>query len=76
MFGYWKDPFKMMMLGYKWKDTFGILIKLTRGVCRGLPCYAASPEKLFSFLEKTTIGLSGRCSITRWSSKKSLQLLV
>ncbi len=31
------------------------LIKLTRGVCRGLPCCAASPEKLFSFLEKTTI---------------------
>ncbi len=28
-------------------------IKLTRGVCRGLLCYAASPEKLFSFLEET-----------------------
>ncbi len=35
-----------------------LLIKLTRGVCRGLPCYAASPEKLFIFLEKTTMGLS------------------
>ncbi len=33
------------------------LIKLTKGVCRGLPCCAASPEKLFSFLEKTTTGL-------------------
>ncbi len=28
------------------------LIKLTRGVSRDLPCYAASPEKLFSFLVK------------------------
>ncbi len=35
------------------------LIKLTREVCRGLPCYAASPEKLFSFLEKITMGLPG-----------------
>ncbi len=34
-----------------------ILIKLTRGVCRGLPCYSASPEKLFSFWEKATMGL-------------------
>ncbi len=35
------------------------LIKLTRGDCRGLPCYAASPKKLFSFFEKTTMGLPG-----------------
>ncbi len=27
-----------------------LLITLTRGVCRGLPCHAASPEKLFNFL--------------------------
>ncbi len=33
-------------------NFFLIFIKLTRGVCRGLPCYAASPEKLFSFLGK------------------------
>ncbi len=26
---------------------------IARGVCRGLPCYAASPEKLFSFFEKS-----------------------
>ncbi len=43
------------------------LTKLTRGVCRGLHCYAASPEKLFSFLEKNDMGLPGWCNITRWS---------
>ncbi len=44
----------------KWKNhnkcfkLFYVLIKLIRAVFGGLPCYAASPEKLFSFLEKTT----------------------
>ncbi len=38
--------------------TFNIswLIKLTGGVCRGLPCCAASPEKLFSFFWKDNHG--------------------
>ncbi len=40
------------------KVVFG-LIKMTRGVCRGLPYYAASSEKLFIFLEKTTMDLPG-----------------
>ncbi len=42
---------------YKYHNMVGGLIKLTWGVCKGLPCYAASPEKLFSFLEKTIMGL-------------------
>ncbi len=51
------------MYNYKQKEHafysfFILLIKLTRGVCRGLPCYAVSPERLFSFLGKTTMALS------------------
>ncbi len=38
------------------KSTQYGLIKLTRGVCRGLPCCAASFEKLFSFLGKDNHG--------------------
>ncbi len=53
---------------YKHPDMVWGLIKLTRGVCRGLQCYAASPEKLFSFFEKTTMGLPGWCNITRWKT--------
>ncbi len=38
------------------KHCTKLLITLTRGVCRGLPCYAASPEKLFSFWGKDNYG--------------------
>ncbi len=50
---YWKrlmEPNNNMVIRNAY-DSLYELIKLTRGVCRGLQCYAGSPEKLFSFLE-------------------------
>ncbi len=44
-------------------SSFVKRIKLTKGVCKGLWCYAASPKTLFSFFEKTTMGLPGWCNI-------------
>ncbi len=51
------------------------LIKRTRGVCRSLPCYAASSEKLLSFLENTTMSLPRCLYCVRgvWRSLVSIQ---
>ncbi len=52
----------------KAKYMYGNWLNWLREFIRGLPCYAASPKKLFIFFEKTTMGLSGWCNITHWSS--------
>ncbi len=51
---------KLWMLGFlnridtlcKMLNFFLWLIKLTRGVCKGLPCYVASPENCFVFWKR------------------------
>ncbi len=48
--GYWQVAcLHTPLTQYKHPNMVWGLIKLTRGVCRGLSCYAASPEKIFVY---------------------------
>ncbi len=50
------EGFWMWTMGWQFLTWFGWFMNCwlnwLRGVCRGLPCYAASPEQLFSFWKR------------------------